>query len=166
VHKPAGLLKHPGEFPSPLGADFALSDQAERYFRNGPPFLQNYLPFWVANYLQRLLLVLVPIAAILFPLGRLLPDLISWRRHSRLYRSYGELKFLEQEVTARRLSDEERAAAAADLDRIEDTIVHSPWPLELSDRVYTLRQHVEFVREHLLRTGGGTGLGAPRPPKR
>jgi hypothetical protein len=151
VHQPASLLRRPGEFPSPQGIDYALSDQAERWFRNGPPFLQNYLPFWAANILQRVLLVLVPVAAILFPLARLLPEFIAWRRQTRLYRSYGELKFLEQELAARPLTDAERVAGGVRLDRIEETILRTAWPLELSDRVYTLRQHVDFVRGHYLR---------------
>jgi TRAP transporter TAXI family solute receptor len=148
VHEPGSLLRRPGEFPSPQGVDFALSDQAERWFRNGPPFLHNYLPFWAANILQRVLLVLLPVAAILFPLGRLLPEFLAWRRQSRLYRSYGELKFLEQELASHTLGDEERRAAGVRLDRIEEAIFRTAWPLELSDRVYTLRQHVEFVRAH------------------
>jgi TRAP transporter TAXI family solute receptor len=155
VHQSASLLRRPGEFPSVQGIDYALSDQAERWFRNGPPFLQNYLPFWAANILQRVLLVLVPVAAILFPVGRLLPELLAWRRQTRLYRSYGELKFLEQELAGHALSDAERAAAGARLDRIEAAIVHTTWPLELSDRVYTLRQHVDFVRAHHVRPPEG-----------
>jgi TRAP-type uncharacterized transport system substrate-binding protein len=151
VHEPGGLLRRPGEFPRPQDVDYALSDQAERWFRNGPPFLQNYLPFWAANILQRVLIVLVPIAAILFPLGRLLPEIIAWRRQTRLYRAYGELKFLEQELASRRLDDTERAAAGRRLDSIEEDIFRSHWPLELSDRVYTLRQHVDFVRTHYVR---------------
>jgi len=154
VHQPAGLLKRPGEFPNQHVTDFALSETAERYFRNGPPFLQSYLPFWMANYVQRLLLVLVPFAAILFPLGRLLPELIAWRRQSRLFRHYGELKFLEQELTSRTLNEADRRAASERLDRIEHEIAHTRFPLELSDRVYTLRQHVDYVREQISRDGG------------
>jgi TRAP-type uncharacterized transport system substrate-binding protein len=154
VHQPAGLLKRPGEFPNPRATDFALADSAERYFRNGPPFLQSYLPFWMANYVQRLLLVLLPFAAIVFPLGRLLPEVIAWRRQSRLFRRYGELKFLEQELTSRTLNEAERRAASEQLDRIERDIAHTRFPLELSDRVYTLRQHVDYVREQISRDMG------------
>jgi len=155
VHQSASLLRRAGEFPSPNDIDYALSDQAERWFRNGPPFLQNYLPFWAANVVQRMLLVLVPAAALLIPLTRLLPEFIAWRRQSRLYRRYGELKFLEQELSAQPLTDAERAAGGLRLDRIEEAIVQTRWPLELSDRVYTLRQHVDFVRAHYLRTRDG-----------
>nr|WP_232533258.1 MULTISPECIES: TAXI family TRAP transporter solute-binding subunit [Ramlibacter] len=156
VHQTAGLLEQQGQFPNPRVTDFALSDTAERYFRNGPPFLQSYLPFWMANYVQRLLLVLLPFAAILFPLGRLLPEVIAWRRQSRLFRRYGELKFLEEELTSRTLNEADRRAASKELDRIERDIAHARFPLELSDRVYTLRQHVAYVREQIARDTGTT----------
>jgi TRAP-type uncharacterized transport system substrate-binding protein len=151
VHQPASLLKRPGEFPNTRVTDFALSDAAERYFRDGPPFLQSYLPFWMANYVQRLLLVLVPLAAILFPLARLLPEVVAWRRQARLFRRYGELKFLEQELTSHKLDDARRRAANQQLDRIEHDIAHTKFPLELAARVYTLRQHVDYVREQIAR---------------
>ncbi len=151
VHGSSGLLNRAGDFPNARGADYPLADAADRYFRNGPPFLQSYLPFWAAIYLQRLLLLLVPFLAILFPLGRLLPEIIAWRRQARLFRSYGELKFLEQELESRGLNEDERRAADARLDKIEDEIVHARYPLELSDKVYTLREHVEFVREQIAR---------------
>ena len=151
VHRQPSLINRPDEFPSPTGTDFPLSTQAERYFKNGRPFLQNYLPFWAANYAQRLLLLLVPLAAILVPLVRVLPELIGWRRHSRLYRRYGELKFLERDLASRKLDDEERRKARPQLDRIEEEVVQTKFPLDFSDRVYTLRQHVDYVRAQLNR---------------
>jgi TRAP transporter TAXI family solute receptor len=153
VHGSSGLLNRPGDFPAARGTDYPLADAAERYFRNGPPFLQSYMPFWAAIYLQRLLLLILPFLAILFPLARLMPELIAWRRNTKLYRWYGELKFLEQELESRSLGEEERRAAAARLDRIEGDIAHARFPLELSDRVYTLREHVAFVREQIARAG-------------
>jgi TRAP transporter TAXI family solute receptor len=153
VHRQPSIIDRPGDFPSPTGTDFPLASEAERYFKNGRPFLQNYLPFWAANYAQRLLLLLVPLTAILVPLFRVLPDVINWRRQSGLYRRYGELKFLEQDLARRKLSDEERREARARLDRIEEAVIRAKFPLDFTDRVYTLRQHVDFVRGQLQRQG-------------
>jgi hypothetical protein len=151
VHQGPTLIHGVSEFPSPKGTDFPLAPEAERYFRDGRPFLQNYLPFWMANMVQRLVLLLVPLAAILIPLVRLLPEAISRRQQSGLYRRYGELKFLEKDLAARTLDDDERRKANAQLDRIEDELVQAKFPLDLSDRVYTLRQHVDYVRGQLNR---------------
>ena len=151
VHGGPSLIHAAGEFPSPKATEFPLAPAAERYFRDGRPFLLNYLPFWMANLVQRLVFLLVPLAAILIPLFRLLPEIISQRQKRGLYRRYGELKFLERDLAARTLDDEERQKAQDQLDRIEHELVQAKFPLDLSDRVYTLRQHVDFVRAQLNR---------------
>jgi TRAP transporter TAXI family solute receptor len=151
VHGGPSLIHAANEFPSPKATEFPLAAAAERYFRNGRPFLLNYLPFWMANLVQRLVFLLVPLAAILIPLFRLLPEIISQRQQRGLYRRYGELKFLEKDLMARKLDDAERRKAREQLDRIESELVQAKFPLDLSDRVYTLRQHVDFVRAQLNR---------------
>ena len=105
----------------------------------------------MAIYAQRLLLWLVPLAAILVPLMRVLPGLVNWRRQSRLFRRYGELKYLELDLASRQLGEEELRRAHAQLDRIEDEVVKAKFPIDFSDRVYTLRQHVDFVRAQIER---------------
>lgn len=160
VHSQPSLINRPGEFPNPRDTDYPLSDQAERYFKHGQPFLQNYLPFWMAIYAQRLLLWLLPLAAILVPLMRVLPGLVNWRRQSRLYRRYGELKYLELDLASRQLNDQELRRAHEQLDRIEDDIVKTKFAIEISDRVYTLRQHVDYVRAQLDRQAANRRGGA------
>lgn len=150
THNSPSLLTRPGEFPSPQGTDFALADEASRYFKNGSPFLQTYLPFWMANFVQRLVLVALPLLAILLPLFKGIPPLLAWRQKSRLYRRYGELKFLEQDIAARTLSAQENLASRQQLDQIEREIIETRFPLDFTDRVYTLRQHVDYVRAKLV----------------
>ena len=41
--------------------------------------------------------------------------------------------------------------ARAQLDRIEEEVVQTKFPLDFTDRVYTLRQHVDYVRAQLRR---------------
>lgn len=157
THANPSLLTRPGEFPSPQGTDFALAEEAGRYFKNGRPFLQTYLPFWVANLVQRLFLVALPLLAILLPLFKGIPPVLAWRQKSRLYRRYGELKFLEQDIATRTLSEAENQASREKLDRIERDIVDTRFPLAFSDRVYTLRQHVDYVRAKLMQQTPANG---------
>jgi TRAP transporter TAXI family solute receptor len=149
THAPPGLFHRPGEFPSPVATDFPLAEEADRYFKNGRPFLQRYLPFWMANFVQRLALTLLPLIALLVPLFKFLPALLQWKERNRLYRRYGELKFLEHDIASRTLSDEEKAGARQRLDAIEAEVSKARFPLDFSDRVYTLRQHVDYVRRRL-----------------
>jgi TRAP transporter TAXI family solute receptor len=150
VHGEAGIFQRPGEFPRAGQTDFPLSPEAERFYKSGRPFLQRYLPFWAANLIDRTMVMLVPVIALLLPILRFAPQLYSWRIRSRIYRRYGELKFLETEVEAdpRRHS---RAQWLARLDRIEHDVNRMPTPLAFTDMLYTLRLHLGLVRETILR---------------
>ncbi len=149
THKSATLLNRPSEFPHPRGTDFPLSDEATRYFKDGRPFLQRYMPFWLANALQRLLLILIPLAAIGIPVIKLIPEILQFKEKNRLYRRYGQLLKIESDIRARQLSMDEIIAARRELDDIEEKISKTKFTLEFADRVYTLRQHVDYVRNQL-----------------
>lgn len=149
THAAPGLFHRQGDFPSPLATDFPLAEEADRYFKNGRPFLQRYLPFWVANFVQRLALTLLPLIAVLVPIFKFLPAVLQWKERNRLARRYGELKFLEHDMAAGNLSDAQKAAALRQLDAIEAEVSRARFPLDFVDRVYTLRQHVDYVRRRL-----------------
>jgi TRAP-type uncharacterized transport system substrate-binding protein len=149
VHKGATLLNKPAEFPHPRGTDFPLADEAQRYYKDGRPFLQRYLPYWAANALQRLLLVLIPLLAIAIPVLKTIPDLLDFKDKSRLYRRYEILLKMERELRSRQLNATEIAQSTLELDKIEADISTSKFPLDFTDRVYTLRQHVDYVRAQL-----------------
>jgi hypothetical protein len=150
VHREAGIFQRPGEFPRAGAADFPMSPDAERFYKSGKPFLQRYLPFWAANLIDRTVVMLVPVFALLIPILKFAPGLYSWRVRSRIYRRYGELKFLEAEVEANP-ERHSRAEWLERLDRIEEDVQHIPTPLAFADMLYTLRSHVELVRATILR---------------
>lgn len=145
VHREAGLFEAPGEFPSPKGTEFPLHERAARFYQSGPPFLQRYLPFGVANLIDRMVVLLVPLLALALPLSRILPPLYTWRVRARLYRWYGELKFLEGEAETHPEMRTAREWFAA-LDRIEDAVSRVHVPLSFADYMYQLRTHIALVR--------------------
>lgn len=98
VHKGATLLNKSGDFPRLQGSDFTVSEDAQGYYKDGPPFLQRFLPYWVANALQRLLLVLLPLLAVAIPLFKYVPQVIEFRQKSRLNRCYGLLLDMENHI--------------------------------------------------------------------
>jgi TRAP-type uncharacterized transport system substrate-binding protein len=155
VHGEAGIFQRPGEFPRAGAADFPLSPDAERFYKSGKPLLQRYLPFWAANLIDRMVVMLVPIFALLIPILKFAPPLYSWRVRSRIYRRYGELKFLEAEVEANP-ERHSRAEWLEKLDRIEADVHHIPTPLAFTDMLYTLRAHLDLVRATILRRTPGT----------
>lgn len=150
VHGEAGLFQKPGEFPRQAQVDFPLSKEAERYYKSGKTFLQRYLPFWAATLIERLVVMLVPIFALLIPIVKFAPSLYSWRVRSRIFRRYGELKFIEAELDLEpgRHSREDWLAR---LDDIEVDVNHMKTPLSFVNMLYTLRGHIGLVREAILR---------------
>ena len=148
-HGGAGLFARAGQFPTANGVEIPLSREAERYYKTGKPFLQRYLPFWAATLVDRLVFMLLPIIAILFPLFRLVPFLYSWRIRRRIFRYYGELKMIEHDAR-QKPGTKTREEWLEEIDRIERAAHRIPTPLAFANQVYTLRQHVHMVRKALL----------------
>jgi len=150
VHGRSGFFQRNGEFPADRDTTFELSPDAQRYYKSGPPFLQRYLPFWAAVLVDRMVVLLLPLVALLLPLMRIAPAVYTWRVRSKVFRLYGELKFLEDEV--RHHYAAERHNEFFDrLDRIEEEASNRHVPLAFTDLVYTLREHINLVRKQLLR---------------
>lgn len=148
VHGGASLLQKVGEFPIPTDPVFQMSDDAERYYKSGQPLLQRYLPFWLANFLERALVVLVPLATIAIPLVKGLPALYKWRIQRRLNYWYGRLKRLEHRITRERGGDV-TARQLAELDTIDKAVATLDVPRTFAQSYYDLRGHIEFVRVRL-----------------
>lgn len=150
VHGAPGVFQKPGEFPRAGHGEFPLSKEAERYYKSGRPFLQRYLPFWAATLIDRMVVMLVPLLAVLIPLFKFAPQVYGWRVRSRIYRRYGELKFLENEVNENP-GLHSRAEWLRKLDAIEADASGIRTPLTFSDMLYTLRGHIDLVRDMILR---------------
>ncbi|GIX26989.1 MAG: C4-dicarboxylate ABC transporter substrate-binding protein [Burkholderiales bacterium] len=148
VHGEPGLFARPGEFPSGKDTDFPLSDEARRYYRSGPPFLQRYLPYWAANLVDRLWVMLLPIVALAIPLSRIVPPLYAWRVHSRIYKWYAKLKAVELDLEEERDPGKLRELLER-LDAIEEAVNRIPMPLAYTDRLYTFRLHIHLVRRRI-----------------
>jgi hypothetical protein len=150
VHGEPGAFQKPGEFPRAGHGEFPLSKEAARYYKSGIPFLQRYLPFWAATLIDRTVVMLLPLIVVLLPLLRFAPQIYGWRVRSRIYRRYGELKFLENEVNENPAAHS-RTEWLEKLDRIETDASHIRTPLTFSDMLYTLRVHIDLVRAIILR---------------
>ena len=145
VHGPAGLFHRAGEFPAAVASEFPMSEEATRYYTSGPPFLQRYLPFWLAVFVERMIVLIVPLVVVMIPLMRFLPSLYSWQVRRRIYRWYGELKHLEQDLE-RSEDTRDTADFLVRLERIEQHASRVKVPLAYSDLLYNLRLHIQLVR--------------------
>jgi TRAP-type uncharacterized transport system substrate-binding protein len=151
IHSNAGWVNKKGEFPSLKEVSFPSSNYAERFYKSGRPLLLDYLPFGIAAFLDRTILIMVPAAIILIPLIRSIPWLYSWRHRRKFYRLYRELKNLELELMEN-LAPEDIAGYHEKINRIEASINRITVPLAFFSEIYGLQDHVDLVRGKLIRS--------------
>ena len=153
LHAGQGHFEKRNAFPSIEQVDLPVSVEADRHARFGPSLLQRHLPFFVATYVERLAILLLPLLFLMVPLINWLPQLLRWRARQRVYRWYGELALLERDVE-RRQGELPFVRWLADLDRIEHAVAHIRLPKAMSSEGYTLREHIDLVRRAIARREG------------
>ena len=146
IHGNANWIARAGMFPSPQHSEFPLAADAERYYKNGPPLLQRYMPFWLANLIDRMWVALFSIVAVLIPLSRVIPPLYRLRVRSRIFRWYRQLRQIEDDSEKK---DVDREELIKQLDRLDAKASRIKVPLAYTDELYSLRQHIDMVRARL-----------------
>jgi TRAP transporter TAXI family solute receptor len=146
IHGGAGWISRAGRFPTPQGTEFPLAAEAARFYRTGPPLLQRYLPFWLANLIDRMWVALFTIIAALIPLSRIVPPLYQFRVRRRIFRWYRQLRGVEAQVAD---ASAPRADLIAELDRLDARASKITVPLSYADELYNLRSHIALVRARL-----------------
>ena len=146
IHSAGGWISKTGQFPTQLNTEFPLARDAERYYRNGPPAMQRYLPFWLANLVDRMWVALFSIIAILIPLARVVPPLYQYRIRSRIYKWYRHLRQIEDELQR---TDANRARLLVELDDLDAKVERVAVPLAYADELYALRSAIGLVRKRL-----------------
>ena len=154
VHSAPGLFHRAGEFPSLRRIEFPASDEARRTLLHGLPWLEEELPFWWAQLLLRLLVICLPVALAAWWLARLVPAYLRWLVESRVARWYGELMYIEHELSAEEVSGLDLSRHLERLNSIERRMADFVTPAYLMPRWFTLRQHIDFVRMSLYRMRG------------
>jgi hypothetical protein len=143
LHGPAGWFNRAGSFPNMENSEYPVSAEGERAIRSGKPFLQRWLPFWLANLVERMWLALGIIVAMLLPLSRIVPPLYRFRIRSRVFRWYGQLREIEEKLRAEPARAKE---LAGELDALSDKVGRIHVPLAYADELYALRNNIHQVR--------------------
>jgi TRAP transporter TAXI family solute receptor len=148
LHGSPGWFTHAHEFPHPAYTEYPLAKEAERTLRNGVPLLQRYLPYSMANLLERMWLALGIIVAILLPLSRIVPPVYRFRIRSRVFRCYGQLRQIEEQMLAKERSTSELLES---LEQLEARVRKISVPLSYADELYALSNYIDMVRNKLTR---------------
>jgi TRAP transporter TAXI family solute receptor len=145
IHADNSAFANAGEFPAPQLVDMPLSNEAERYWKNGPSFLRNYFSFQIANFLERAWVFLIPLITLLIPLIRVAPPIYRWRVRRKIYVWYSDLRELENRGREAD-SESERIALLNKLSELQKEVGELDVPLSYTEEVYHLRSHIAFVR--------------------
>jgi len=151
VHSQPGIFQKAGQFPAAESIDLPLSEEAQRFYKNGRPFLQGYLPFWIATLVEKVLVVMIPLAVLLYPVFRFLPQSYDWIMQLRIRRLYDEIRSIESEMEAQG-TEINASALNAKLDLIDQRANHLQLPTVYASSLYTLRSHIDLVRTRLSKT--------------
>lgn len=154
VHSRSGIFQKAGTFPASEELDFPLSQNAKSYYRSGRPFLERYLPFWLAVLLEQAALVLIPVLGLAYPLVRGLISLYGWSMRRKIFQIYAELHSLERQVD--KLG---RQAASAPLlqrfDQLQEKVSRVRVSSTYIPMLYSLKENLVFVRSRLEKAGKG-----------
>lgn len=146
IHGDGRVLETRGQFPSPDYLDFELSDIAARFYKSGTPFLQRFLPFWVAVYIDQMIVMLVPFVALLLPLIKLTPPVYHWRVRSKIFRWYKALREVDRNLILAKAGEYDVKELSQELRRIEEEVERLEIPISFEDQHYNLRLHINLVQ--------------------
>ena len=146
IHGSSGWFKRAREYPNVRNNELPVAQEAERSIQAGAPLLQRYLPFWVANLVERMWLVMGTIFLVLLPLSRIVPPLYAFRVRSRIFRWYAQLRDIE----ARAEECEDTAPLLDELNQMDRHAEKIVVPLSYTDELYALRNNIQLVRKKLL----------------
>jgi len=146
IYSRPGIFQKAGQFPAAESIDFPLSDEAQRFYKSGRPFLQQYLPFWLATLLERAIVVLVPLIALIYPIFKLVPILYDWFMQSKIEKLYAQMRTVEGARDSN-LDEASVEASNRELDLLELQASRLPLPAAYDSSLYTLRSHIALIRE-------------------
>ena len=150
VHGSATLFVKSGEFPNLTTQEYRISPDATRYYKSGKSFLYRDFPFWMASFINRILVFLVPLLLILIPAIKLAPSIYRWKIQLAIYPFYKALLELEKDAFGSTNDVDKRHEIMNNLDELEAKLSKIKIPAAFADMFYGLRGHINFVRTRLL----------------
>jgi hypothetical protein len=145
IHSQPGIFQRAEQFPAAESIDFPLSDEAQRFYKSGRPFLQEHLPFWLATLVERAIVVLIPLIAVMYPLLKLIPSAYRWIMQSKIEKLYVEMRSVD-----RAMDGQARGPGAdeikAGIDELEQRASRLSSPAAYGSSLYTLQSHIGLIR--------------------
>jgi len=152
IHSHAGVLAQAGEFPAAEALEIDLSPDARHYYKSGRPFLQRYMPFWLAALVEQFLVLIIPVVGLMYPVGKGLASLYGWGMQRKIFLIYGELYWLESEIE--KLGNKPPTKELQEhMKRLEERTNRVRVASNYMPMLYNLKETVAYVRGRLEKQG-------------
>lgn len=140
----------PGFFPAYLDRSIPLSSIAQRYYDSGFPPLTEYLPLWLAIYLDRMWVYILGLLAIVIPLTSLIPGIRAFYINSLKNGTNNQLVAIQAAIHTLE-GPEASEMLLNSLDALETQLRASPLiTLDLTSYI-ELIENIDFVRAEIAR---------------
>ena len=149
-----------GQFPSYMNTEAPLSPEAKYYYQKGTPALMKYLPFWLAEFIERMFVLLLPFAAFAYPIIKSIPTYRTNLAKKQINTVYKELDKFEKE-TMDSFDPSKLAQYVEVLNAMELKILNSKASKLATADCYSLRNNIEFIRNALEKEMLYKGKGRP-----
>lgn len=147
IHSNKSTLTKAGEFPSISGKHAIMpSEEAKLFYRGDKPFLVDYLPYWVAEGISRIIFYLLPIAIVSYPIVREIWNYSIRRGRFKLEVIYTQLRQIEA-AARKNINENERKNLGDKLHHLEQETLNLRIPQTIFNEYYLLRKHIDYVRE-------------------
>jgi uncharacterized protein len=151
LHGGPQLLSNAREFPSITKyQELDVPDDVDKLYKQGAPFLYKHLPFWLANLLYRLWVLIIPLGAAMVTLSDALPKLVGFRGNRQIMSIYKEARLLEAEVLSGPKTQSAESFTSR-LDRLYERTSRVKVPSDFVKSVFELRSHLDLVAESITR---------------
>ncbi|MFT7724487.1 MAG: TAXI family TRAP transporter solute-binding subunit [Roseateles sp.] len=153
LHGDVGWFNRARDFPNTRTSELPVSAEGDQAINGTPPVYRRWLPFWLANLVQRMGLVIGGLLVLLLPLSRVVPPLYQWRVRRRVFRWYALLRDLEERAEG----PEPPAELLKKLDELDGRVNRIAVPLSYADELYALRNNIHAARKRIVARQQATG---------
>ncbi|MDY0746166.1 TAXI family TRAP transporter solute-binding subunit [Paucibacter sp. R3-3] len=147
LHGEVGWFNRARDFPNTRTSELPVSPEGDQAINGTPPFYKRWLPFWLANLVQRMGLLIGGFLVLLLPLSRVIPPLYQWRVRRRVFRWYALLREIEERVET---GQETADSAHKRLDQLDERVNRVAVPLSYADELYALRNNIHAARKRIV----------------
>jgi uncharacterized protein len=151
LHGGPQLLSNAREFPSITKfQELEVSEDVDKLYKQGAPFLYKHLPFWLANLLYRLWVLVIPLGAAMITLSDALPKLIGFQGNRQIMSIYKAARELEAEVLGAP-QNIDPSPFRLRLEKLYARCARVKVPSDFVKSVFELRSHLDLVGQSIQR---------------